>query len=110
MKAPVLRRADVNRGEPLQRRVPARKRDAGMTDKASSCRMTVTEVDEFLRKPPAGFSVEDLDPGCRVLGDPEKSLVLIEDFDSCRGRIVFENSLGRWVGAQWHGGTRPPRT
>lgn len=60
-------------------------------------RMRVTEVGEFLRKPPAGFSVEVLASGYRVHSDPEKNLVLIDDFESCRGRIVFRTSLGRKV-------------
>ncbi|XP_040006396.1 mesenteric estrogen-dependent adipogenesis protein-like [Xiphias gladius] len=68
-----------------------------MINRATSSRMGVTEVDEFLREPPAGFSVEALDSGCRVLSDPEESLVLVDDFDSRRGKIVFENSLGRKV-------------
>ncbi|XP_018548122.1 mesenteric estrogen-dependent adipogenesis protein [Lates calcarifer] len=66
-------------------------------NKVSYSRLTVTEVEEFLKNPPAGFSVETLGSGYRVRSDPEKSLVLIDDFNSCRGRIVFENSLGRKV-------------
>ncbi|XP_074467052.1 mesenteric estrogen-dependent adipogenesis protein [Sebastes fasciatus] len=66
-------------------------------NKVSHSRMTVTEVEEFLRKPPAGFSVEALRSGYRVHSDPEKSLVLIDDFLSCRGTIVFHKSLGRKV-------------
>ncbi|XP_041657834.1 mesenteric estrogen-dependent adipogenesis protein-like [Cheilinus undulatus] len=64
-------------------------------------RFTVTELEEFLKTPPAGFSVEafGLD-GVRVLSDPEQSLVLIDDFDSCRGRICFHKSLGREVKMQ----------
>uniref|UniRef100_A0A3B4Z260 Mesenteric estrogen dependent adipogenesis n=1 Tax=Seriola lalandi dorsalis TaxID=1841481 RepID=A0A3B4Z260_SERLL len=65
--------------------------------KVSHSRMRVTEVEEFLREPPAGFSVKALGSGYRVHSDPEKSLVLIDDFFSCRGKIVFENSLGRKV-------------
>ncbi|KAL7390454.1 hypothetical protein ABVT39_021614 [Epinephelus coioides] len=64
---------------------------------SNNSRMKVTEVEEFLRKPPAGFSVEALTSGYRVHSDPETSLVLIDDFDSCRGRIVFHKSLGRKV-------------
>ncbi|XP_068457385.1 mesenteric estrogen-dependent adipogenesis protein [Clinocottus analis] len=59
--------------------------------------MRVTEVEKFLRNPPAGFSVEVLCSGCRVHSDPESSLVLIDAFDSCRGKIVFQESLGRKV-------------
>ncbi|KAI3373192.1 hypothetical protein L3Q82_006501 [Scortum barcoo] len=66
-------------------------------DKVPHRGITATPVGEFLRKPPEGFSVEVLDSGCRVHCDPEQSLVLIDDFDSCMGRIVFQNSLGRKV-------------
>ncbi|XP_028451357.1 mesenteric estrogen-dependent adipogenesis protein isoform X2 [Perca flavescens] len=59
--------------------------------------MEVTEVGEFLREPPAGFSVEVLCSGYRVHSEPEKSLVLVDDFDSCTGKIVFQKSLGRKV-------------
>ncbi|XP_029375382.1 mesenteric estrogen-dependent adipogenesis protein [Echeneis naucrates] len=60
-------------------------------------RIRVTELESFLRDPPAGFSVQTLGSGYRVLSDPNRSLVLIDDFSSCRGRIVFHNSLGRKV-------------
>ncbi|XP_071362550.1 mesenteric estrogen-dependent adipogenesis protein [Trachinotus anak] len=70
------------------------------TPRVSHSRMRVTEVEEFLRDPPAGLSVQALGSGYRVLSDPEKSLVLIDDFHSCRGKIVFENSLGRKVKMQ----------
>ncbi|XP_060911041.1 mesenteric estrogen-dependent adipogenesis protein-like [Labrus mixtus] len=64
-------------------------------------RMNVTEVEEFLKKPPAGFSVEALGSGgFRVHSDPEESMVLIDEFDSCRGKIVFQQSLGRKVKMQ----------
>ncbi|XP_070773755.1 mesenteric estrogen-dependent adipogenesis protein [Enoplosus armatus] len=69
-------------------------------NKLSHGRLRATEVEEFLRKPPAGFSVEALGSGYRVHSDPEKSLVLIDDFDSCRGKIVFQNSPGRKVKMQ----------
>lgn len=57
--------------------------------------MTATEVEEFLRNPPDGFSVEVLGSGYRVHSDPEKSLVFIHAINSSRGKIVFQNSLGR---------------
>ncbi|XP_031136445.1 mesenteric estrogen-dependent adipogenesis protein isoform X1 [Sander lucioperca] len=66
-------------------------------NKVSHSWMEVTEVEEFLREPPAGFSVEVLSSGYRVHSEPEKSLVLIDDFDSCTGKIVFQKSLGRNV-------------
>ncbi|XP_069002327.1 mesenteric estrogen-dependent adipogenesis protein [Embiotoca jacksoni] len=58
--------------------------------------MRVTEVEEFLRNPPTGFSVEPLGSGYRVRSSAE-SLVLIDAFESCCGKIVFHNSLGRKV-------------
>ncbi|XP_071387253.1 mesenteric estrogen-dependent adipogenesis protein [Centroberyx affinis] len=66
-------------------------------NKVSDSKMSVTEVEQFLRNPPAGFSVETLGSGCRVQSDPEESLVLIDDFHSCRGKVAFHNSLGRNV-------------
>uniref|UniRef100_A0A3B4G9F5 Mesenteric estrogen dependent adipogenesis n=1 Tax=Pundamilia nyererei TaxID=303518 RepID=A0A3B4G9F5_9CICH len=59
--------------------------------------MRVTEVEEFVRNPPPGFSVETLGSGYRVRCNEEKSLVLIDDFQSCGKKIVFHNSLGRKV-------------
>ncbi|XP_031728390.1 mesenteric estrogen-dependent adipogenesis protein isoform X2 [Anarrhichthys ocellatus] len=70
------------------------------TSKPSHSGMRVTEVEEFLRNPPDGFSVEVLCSGCRVHSDPENSLVLVDDFDSCRGKTVFQKSLGRKVKMQ----------
>ncbi|XP_070699693.1 mesenteric estrogen-dependent adipogenesis protein [Pempheris klunzingeri] len=69
-------------------------------NKLSPSRVTVTEVQEFLANPPAGFSVEALSSGYRVHCDPEDSLVLVDDFYSCRGKIAFHNSLGRKVKMQ----------
>lgn len=63
--------------------------------KVSPDRVTVTRVGDFLLKPPDGFSVEVLDSGYRVYSDPERSLVLIDDFSSCGVKVVFHNSLGR---------------
>ncbi|XP_068572139.1 mesenteric estrogen-dependent adipogenesis protein isoform X2 [Cebidichthys violaceus] len=70
------------------------------TSKPSHSGMRVTEVEEFLRNPPDGFSLEVLCSGYRVHSDPENSLVLIDDFDSCRGKTVFQKSLGRKVKMQ----------
>ncbi|XP_034034968.1 mesenteric estrogen-dependent adipogenesis protein-like [Thalassophryne amazonica] len=64
---------------------------------ARHSRMTVTRVEEFIRNPPASFSVDYLGSGYRVRSDPERSLVLIGDVDTRRGRIVFQHSLGRKV-------------
>ena len=75
---------------------PAANRDTMTITKVSHSRMAVTDVEEFLRNPPAGFSVEVLPSGYRVHSDPEDSLVLIDGFESCRGTVVFHKSLGRW--------------
>lgn len=72
-----------------------RKRDSMPVNKQSGSRMRVTEVEEFVRNPPPGFSVETLGSGYRVLCNEEKSLVLIDDFQSCGKKIVFHKSLGR---------------
>lgn len=66
-------------------------------NKQSGSRMRVTEVEEFVRNPPPGFSVETLGSGYRVRCNEEKSLVLIDDFQSCGKKFVFHNSLGRKV-------------
>ncbi|XP_053187638.1 mesenteric estrogen-dependent adipogenesis protein-like isoform X2 [Scomber japonicus] len=66
-------------------------------DQVSHSKMKVTEIGEFLRKPPAGFSVMSLSSGYRVYSDPEETLVLIDDLHSCMGNIVFQKSLGRKV-------------
>ncbi|XP_074528688.1 mesenteric estrogen-dependent adipogenesis protein [Halichoeres trimaculatus] len=69
--------------------------------KSVHSRMTVTELGEFLKNPPEGFSVETPDAGgYRVNSDPEQSLVLIDDFESCLGKVLFQNSLGRQVKMQ----------
>ncbi|XP_072231521.1 mesenteric estrogen-dependent adipogenesis protein [Leuresthes tenuis] len=57
--------------------------------------VSVTEVVEFLSNPPEGFSVESLGSGYRVRCNGEKNLVLIDDFQSCKGKVVFQDSLGR---------------
>uniref|UniRef100_H2LE80 Uncharacterized protein n=1 Tax=Oryzias latipes TaxID=8090 RepID=H2LE80_ORYLA len=64
-------------------------------------RMTVTEVGEFLRGPPAGFSVETIGSHHRVHSDDDTNLVLIDDFQFCSGKITFQNSLGRCVKNQF---------
>lgn len=57
--------------------------------------MTVTELEHFLRNPPAGFSVAPSGPGHIVDSDPEENLVLIGGPDSCSGDVFFQKSLGR---------------
>lgn len=63
--------------------------------KVSRRRLEVTPVEDFLRTPPAGFSVELVGSALRVRSDPDSSLVLIDDFESCGVRVLFHNSLGR---------------
>ncbi|XP_058483719.1 mesenteric estrogen-dependent adipogenesis protein-like [Solea solea] len=72
------------------------------SDKVShSRRVEVTELEQFLTEPPAGFSVEPLSgAGYRVHSDPERNLVLIDDCQSCRGTVVFHKSPGRSVKMQ----------
>lgn len=41
--------------------------------------------------------MEALGSGYRVHSDPAKSLVLIDDFNSSEGKIIFQNTLGRKV-------------
>ncbi|XP_030010942.1 mesenteric estrogen-dependent adipogenesis protein [Sphaeramia orbicularis] len=66
-------------------------------DDLSQSQITVTDLDQFLRKPPTGFSVDRSGSGYCVHTDPDKNLVLIDDFHSCRGKVVFHNSLRRKV-------------
>ncbi|XP_061902946.1 mesenteric estrogen-dependent adipogenesis protein-like [Entelurus aequoreus] len=54
-------------------------------------RMTVTELDEFLRKPPSGVSVATK----RVCVDPETSLLLVDPRDAVAASVDFQGSLGR---------------
>lgn len=64
--------------------------------KSSRSRLEVTPLGEFLRSPPAGFSVENMGgAGLLVNSDPESTLVLIDDIDTCSERVLFPNSLGR---------------
>ncbi|XP_030648534.1 mesenteric estrogen-dependent adipogenesis protein [Chanos chanos] len=60
--------------------------------------MDVIEVEEFLKNPPPGFTVETKITGCRlVTSTNEKSLVLMDDFESSKGKVMFQNSLGRKI-------------
>ncbi|XP_056911129.1 mesenteric estrogen-dependent adipogenesis protein-like [Takifugu flavidus] len=68
-----------------------------MVGKMNRKRVTVTPLEEFLGKPPEGFTVEDLASGCRVHSDPERSLVLIDDLHSCGRNVFFCSSLGRKI-------------
>ncbi|XP_077360885.1 mesenteric estrogen-dependent adipogenesis protein [Festucalex cinctus] len=70
----------------------------GQEEQVEQSRMTVTELHEFLRRPPSGFSVES-NPLCTVVrGDPDNSLLLADPCDtSAGGSVVFHGSLGRCV-------------
>lgn len=73
------------------------KKSVAMTvHKMSRRSVTVTPLDEFLGKPPEGFTVEVLATGYRVHSDPERSLVLIDGLISSGRKVFFCNSLGRW--------------
>ncbi|XP_054611309.1 mesenteric estrogen-dependent adipogenesis protein-like isoform X2 [Dunckerocampus dactyliophorus] len=63
--------------------------------KISLCRMTVTELDDFLRKPPSGVSVSTQKSTKRVHIDPATSLLLADPCDALAGSVVFQGSLGR---------------
>ncbi|XP_061752763.1 uncharacterized protein LOC133550763 isoform X2 [Nerophis ophidion] len=54
-------------------------------------RMTVTELDEFLRKPPSGVSVTSR----RVRAEPESGLLLVDPRDAVAASVDFQSSLGR---------------
>lgn len=79
-------------------RLRAEEKSVAMTqnNKMTRRRVTVTPLDEFLVKPPEGFTVEVLASGYRVHSDPERSLVLIDGLISSGRKVFFCNSLGRW--------------
>ncbi|KAM4547244.1 mesenteric estrogen-dependent adipogenesis protein [Fundulus diaphanus] len=56
--------------------------------------ITVTELGQFLKNPPEGFTVENFGSGYRVQSD-DQSLVFIDDLLSGDRNVVFLNSLGR---------------
>lgn len=65
-------------------------------NEVSRCKINLVEVEEFLRNPPTGFVVQARRDGCfYVKSDPEKCLVLIDDFELSEGTVVFQSSLGR---------------
>ncbi|XP_052376391.1 mesenteric estrogen-dependent adipogenesis protein-like [Oncorhynchus keta] len=62
----------------------------------SRCTMEVIEVEEFLRNPPPGFTVEAGDRF--VKSDPENCCVFIDDFELSRGgKVVFQHSQGKKI-------------
>lgn len=65
-------------------------------DGFSRCKIHFVEVEEFLRNPPPGLAVEARGFGCLyVKSDPEKCLVLIDDFECSYGYVSFQQSHGR---------------
>ncbi|XP_077402969.1 mesenteric estrogen-dependent adipogenesis protein [Vanacampus margaritifer] len=64
---------------------------------AEQARMTVTELHDFLRRPPSGFSVERNPLRTVIQGDPDSSLLLADPCDTSAGSVVFHGSLGRCV-------------
>ncbi|XP_061607563.1 mesenteric estrogen-dependent adipogenesis protein-like [Phyllopteryx taeniolatus] len=66
-------------------------------ESARLARMTVSELDDFLRRPPSGFSVESTPLRSVVRGDPDTSLLLADPCDTSAGSVVFHGSLGRSV-------------
>ncbi|MED6251200.1 hypothetical protein ATANTOWER_025141 [Ataeniobius toweri] len=65
-----------------------------MTIDTQSNGTTVTEVGQFLKNPPEGFTVEAFGSEYRVHCS-EENLVFIDNFRSGECDIVFQNSLGR---------------
>ena len=59
-------------------------------------KINIVELEQFLRNPPSGFVVET-HSDCTYVGSSENIMVLIDDCQrqSCRGKVVFHNSLGR---------------
>ncbi|KAL0994844.1 hypothetical protein UPYG_G00127970 [Umbra pygmaea] len=68
--------------------------------KNSKPKMEVIEVEEFLRNPPPGFTVEaNVRADVRfVKSDPEYYCVFIDNFESSDGgKVVFQHSPGKKV-------------
>lgn len=64
--------------------------------KSPPSRLEVTLLEDFLRSPPAGFSVEKVGGSALLVSsDPDSSLVLIDDIETCGERVIFQKSLGR---------------
>lgn len=57
---------------------------------------TVTELGQFLKNPPEGFTVKAVGSAYQVQCG-EENLVFIDKFHSGDFDVVFQNSLGRWV-------------
>ncbi|KAG7269640.1 hypothetical protein CRUP_016431 [Coryphaenoides rupestris] len=80
-----------------QQQQQQQQRSGNNTSVAMSQRMVITKLGHFIESPPAGFSVETQEAGCRVTSDPEHCMVLIDDFESDGAAVVFQNSLGRTI-------------
>ncbi|XP_075887864.1 mesenteric estrogen-dependent adipogenesis protein [Nelusetta ayraudi] len=66
--------------------------------KSPPSRLQVTLLEDFLRSPPAGFSVEKVGGSALLVSsDPDSSLVLIDDIETCGERVIFQKSLGSKV-------------
>ncbi|KAJ8404728.1 hypothetical protein AAFF_G00335910 [Aldrovandia affinis] len=60
--------------------------------------MDVIDVENFLRQPPSGFTVELRGTGYRfVRYDPDSFCVFIDEFNSAKGKVIFQNSPGRTI-------------
>ncbi|XP_067085081.1 mesenteric estrogen-dependent adipogenesis protein-like [Osmerus mordax] len=64
----------------------------------SRCKFSMIDLEDFLRNPPRGFKVETRRAGYRfVRSDPEICCVLIDDFESCKGKVMFQHSTGKTI-------------
>ncbi|KAM6984645.1 mesenteric estrogen-dependent adipogenesis protein [Aplochiton taeniatus] len=67
-------------------------------DGVSRCKINFVEVEELLRNPPPGLTVETRGSGwLNVKSDEDNSLVLIDDFECSMGNVTFQQSLGRKI-------------
>ncbi|XP_036393263.1 mesenteric estrogen-dependent adipogenesis protein-like [Megalops cyprinoides] len=65
---------------------------------ANKFQMDVIDVEDFLRDPPSGFTVELRVTGYRFIrSDPDSFCVFIDEFDSAKGKVIFQNSPGRSI-------------
>ncbi|XP_057677160.1 mesenteric estrogen-dependent adipogenesis protein-like [Corythoichthys intestinalis] len=72
----------------------------GQEEERRTARVTVTELNDFLRTPPRGFSVTKTESEplrCIVRGDPDTNLLLADPCETSAGSVVFHGSLGRNV-------------
>lgn len=55
------------------------------------------DVEKFLSKPPCGCKVEMRADYRFIKSDPENCVVLIDDFESSNGKVVFQHSIGKTI-------------